>query len=83
LGIGTSPADAKIVQGDMYPWSSATPVNGIPGRVELPSVAVNVPQGQSLFFIAAATNDMFAGFGSRTPGVVIFDNAKVSLPVVR
>jgi pimeloyl-ACP methyl ester carboxylesterase len=83
LGIGTSPADAKIVQGDMYPWSSATPVNGIPGRVELPSVAVNVPQGQSLFIIAAATNDMFAGFGSRTPGVVIFDNAKVSLPVVR
>ncbi|HVS67493.1 MAG TPA: alpha/beta hydrolase [Mycobacteriales bacterium] len=83
LGIGTSPADAKIVQGDMYPWASTVPVNGISGRVELPSVAVNVPQGQSLFIIAAATNDMYAGFGSRTPGAVIFDNAKVSLPVVR
>ncbi|HVV75422.1 MAG TPA: alpha/beta hydrolase [Mycobacteriales bacterium] len=83
LGIGTSPADAKIVQGDMYPWASTTPVQGVSGRVELPSVAVNVPQGQSLFIIAAATNDMFAGFGSRTPGVVVFNNAKVSLPVVR
>lgn len=82
LGIGTSPADAKIVQGDMYPWSSTTPVNGISARVELPSVAVNVPQGESLFLITAATNDMFAGFGSRTPGAVIFSNATVALPVV-
>jgi ABC-2 type transport system ATP-binding protein len=83
LGIGTSPLDAKIVQGDMYPWASTTPLNGRPAQVELPSVAVNVPKGQSLYLIAAATNDMFLGFGSRTPGVVIFDNAKVRLPVVR
>jgi ABC-2 type transport system ATP-binding protein len=83
LGVGTSPLDAKIVQGNMYPWSSTTPLSGFPSRVEMPSVAINVPQGQSLFLVAAATNDMFLGFGSRTPGVVIFDNAKVSLPVVR
>jgi pimeloyl-ACP methyl ester carboxylesterase len=83
LGVGTSPLDAKIVQGNMSPWSSTTPLDGFPSRVEMPSVAINVPQGQSLFLLAAATNDMFLGFGSRTPGVVIFENAEVSLPVVR
>jgi hypothetical protein len=46
-------------------------------------MAVDVPAGQSLFVIAAATNDMYAGFGSRTPGAVILQNAKVALPIVR
>src|SRR4051812_19215405 len=77
LGIGTSPADAKIVQGNMYPWSSDGPVTSTPVKIELPSVAVDVPKGQSLFLIAAATNDMYAGFGSRTPGAVLLKNAKV------
>jgi ABC-2 type transport system ATP-binding protein len=83
LGIGTSPADAKIVQGNMYPWSSALPVTSMPVKIELPSVAVDVPKGQSLFLIAAATNDMYAGFGSRTPGAVVLQNARVALPLVR
>lgn len=82
LGIGTSVADAKIVQGDMYPWSSMLPVTSAPVKIELPSVAVDVPAGQSLFLITAATNDMYAGFGSRTPGAVVIQNAKVELPVV-
>src|SRR6476646_5951830 len=51
LGIGTSPADAKIVQGDVYPWSSTLPVSGETVSIELPSVAVDVPAGQSLFLI--------------------------------
>jgi len=60
--------------------AAATPS---PGKIELPSVAVDVPKGQSLFVVATATNDMYAGFGSRTPGAVILQNAKVALPVVR
>ena len=83
LGIGTSPADAKIVQGDMYPWSSLLPVTSAPVKIELPSVAVDVPAGQSLFLITAATNDMYAGFGSRTPGAVVIQDATVALPLVR
>jgi len=83
LGIGTSVADAKIVQGDMYPWSSLLPVTSAPVKIELPSVAVDVPAGQSLFLITAATNDMYAGFGSRTPGAVVIQDATVALPLVR
>jgi ABC-2 type transport system ATP-binding protein len=83
LAVGTSAADAKVVQGNMAPWSSQAPVRDLPARIELPSVAVDVPRGQSLFVVAAATNDMYAGFGSRTPGAVVIQNAKVALPVVR
>jgi pimeloyl-ACP methyl ester carboxylesterase len=83
LGIGTSPADVRIVQGNMLPWASALPVSGEHATIELPSVAVDVPKGQSLFLVAAGTNDMFLGFGSRTPGVVVLDEAKVALPLVR
>ena len=82
LAIGTSPADAKIVQGDMYPWSSQLPVTSVHVNIELPSVAVDVPKGQSLFVVAAATNDMYAGFGSRTPGVVVIQDAVAKVPVV-
>ena len=82
LAVGTSQATAKIVQGNMLPWSSLLPVNGVPASIELPSVAVDVPKGQSLFVVATGTNDMFAGFGSRTPGVVLLQNAAVRLPVL-
>lgn len=82
LGIGTSPADAKVVQGNVLPFASLTPVNGVATKIELPSVAVDVPAGQSLFVLAMATNDMFAGMGSRTPGAVVVQDAVVRLPVV-
>lgn len=82
LGIGTSVADAKIVQGNMLPWASQLPVSGVAASIQLPAVAVDVPKGQSLFVIAAATNDMYAGFGSRTPGVVVVQDAAVKVPVV-
>ena len=83
LAVGTSVVDAKIVQGNMAPWSSETPVREAPTRIELPSVAVDVPRGQSLFVVAVATNDMYGGFGSRTPGAVVLQDARVALPVVR
>ena len=82
LGIGTNPLDAKVVQGNMLPWSSQLPVNGEAVTIEMPSVAVDVPAGQSLFVLAAGTNDMFAGFGSRTPGAVVLQDAVARIPVV-
>jgi ABC-2 type transport system ATP-binding protein len=82
LGIGTSPADAKIVQGNVLPVNELLPVNGEKRSIELPSVAVDVPAGQSLFVMAMATNDMFATMGSRAPGAVVLQDAVVRLPVV-
>jgi pimeloyl-ACP methyl ester carboxylesterase len=83
LGVGTSPADAKVVQGNVLPINELLPVAGEKRSIELPSVAIDVPEGQSLFVMAMATNDMFAGFGNRTPGAVVLQEAVVRLPVVK
>lgn len=83
LAVGTSPADAKIVQNNVLPVFELEPVMGERRRIELPSVAVDVPEGQSLFVLATPVSDTFAGMGSRTPGAIVLEDAVVRLPVVR
>jgi pimeloyl-ACP methyl ester carboxylesterase len=83
LAVGTSPADAKLVQGNVLPVNELAPVTGDKRTIELPSVAVNVPKGESLYVLATAVSDAFPGFGSRTPGAIVLQNATVRLPVVR
>ncbi len=82
LAVGTSPADAKLVQNNVLPVLELEPVLGEERRIELPSVAVDVPQGESLFVMATAVSDVFAGMGSRTPGAILLEDAVVDLPVV-
>jgi len=82
LGVGTSPADAELVQNNVYPVNEFAPVDGERRRVELPSVAVDVAKGESLYLIASPISDTFVDMGSRTPGAVVFDNTIVHLPVV-
>jgi len=82
LAVGTSPADAQLVQGNVLPANELAPVAGEKRTIELPSVAVNVPKGESLFVLATAVSDAFPGFGSRTPGAIILQDASVQLPVV-
>ena len=82
LGVGTSPADAQLVQGNVLPVNELLPVGGEKRRIELPSVAVNVPKGKSLFVLAMPFSDAFPGFGSRTPGAIVLQDASVRLPVV-
>ena len=82
LAVGTSPLDAKLVQNNVLPILELAPVVGEERRIELPSVAVDVPEGQSLFVLATAVSDTFVGMGSRTPGAVVLENAVVDLPVV-
>jgi ABC-2 type transport system ATP-binding protein len=82
LAVGTSPADAHLVQNNVLPLNEAAPVNGEKRRIALPSVAINVPAGQSLYILATAVSDTFVGMGSRTPGAVIFQNTVLHLPVV-
>ncbi|HEV7887760.1 MAG TPA: CocE/NonD family hydrolase, partial [Acidimicrobiales bacterium] len=77
LAVGTSPADAQLVQGNVLPLNELLPVAGEKRSIELPSVAVDVPKGQSLFVLASAVSDMFAAMGSRTPGAVVLQDAAV------
>ncbi len=82
LAIGTSPADAKLVQKNVMPLNEETPVSGERRRIELPAVAVDVPEGQNLYLLTSALSDSFVGFGSRTAGVITLDNTRVHLPRV-
>jgi ABC-2 type transport system ATP-binding protein len=82
LAVGTSAADAHLVQNNVLPINELAPVNGEHRRIALPSVAVNVPKGQSLFVLASPVSDTFAGMGSRTPGAVVLANTVAHLPVV-
>jgi pimeloyl-ACP methyl ester carboxylesterase len=82
LAVGTTPADAQLVQGNVLPINELLPVAGESRHIELPSVAVDVPKGQTLYLLVTAVSDAFPGFGSRTPGVMVLQDATVRLPVV-
>jgi ABC-2 type transport system ATP-binding protein len=82
LAVGTSPLDAHLVQNNVMPLDEEKPVTGQRRRVELPAVAVDVPEGKSLYLVASAISDTFAGMGSRVPGVVVLEDTKVHLPTV-
>jgi ABC-2 type transport system ATP-binding protein len=82
LAVGTSSLDAKLVQGNVLPVNEPDPVLGEWRHVALPSVAVNVPRGKSLFILASPISDTFVGMGTRTPGAITIDSTVVHLPVV-
>lgn len=82
LAVGTTPADAHLVQNNVLPLNEASPVVGEARRITLPSVAIDVPAGQTLYLLASPVSDTFVGMGSRTPGAVVLENTVLHLPVV-
>jgi len=82
LAVGTSPADAHLVQNNVLPINELAPVTGEHRRIALPSVAVDVPKGQTLYVLASPVSDTFVGMGSRTPGAVVLQDTVAHLPVV-
>lgn len=81
LSVGATPATAQIVQNNVIPLRQRLPVVDSPLNMELPGVAVEVPEGQSLYLTVSALSDMFIGT-ARTPGVFLITGAEVDLPVV-
>jgi ABC-2 type transport system ATP-binding protein len=81
LSVGTTPADATVVQNNVMPLHESLPVVGAERTFELPAVAVDVPAGKKLFLTVTAISDMFVGHGSRTPGALLLEDVKVGLPV--
>jgi ABC-2 type transport system ATP-binding protein len=82
LAVGKSPANAQLVQDNVLPLRTTQPVTGEPRRIALPSVAVDVPAGQTLYVFASPVSDSFGGMSSRTPGAVVLDHTVAHLPVV-
>ena len=81
LSVGTSPADAKVIQNNTLPHRETGIIPGLKRRIELPSVAARVAKGQSLFLTVSPVADMFGGHGSRTPGALLLEDLEVHVPV--
>ena len=84
LSVGTSMADAKVVQNNMMPLRELLPIVQTERVIDLPGVAVDVKKGEKLFLTVSPVSDMSFGHGSvRTPGVVTLENLRLDVPVVR
>jgi ABC-2 type transport system ATP-binding protein len=83
LSVGTSPATAVVVQNNVMPLNEEMPLTATARSIELPGVAVDVPEGQKLFLTVSPVSDMFVGHGSRTPGGLVLRDTVVQVPVVK
>jgi hypothetical protein len=79
LSVGTTPADARIVQNNTMPLREADIVHRARRTIDLPAVAVDVPAGKRLFLTVSPVADMFMGRGSRNPGVLQLDHVKLEI----
>ena len=65
------------------PLRELTPVVRQQRTIELPGIAVEVPEGQNAYLTISPVSDMYAGHGSiRTPGAVTLEDMTVNLPEV-
>jgi pimeloyl-ACP methyl ester carboxylesterase len=80
LAVGTTPAEAKVVHNNLMPLRQIMPTTGEKFRIELPGVAVKVPEGQQLFLTMTPVSDIYFGHGSRTPSAMVLSDLKVTLP---
>lgn len=80
LSVGTTPADALVVQNNVMPLRRALPVQDDRFEIELPGVAVEVPEGQTLYLTVSPVADMYAAHGSRVPGAFVLSDTVLELP---
>lgn len=83
LSVGETPATAQVLQNNVMPLHEPEPVDGVDRTIELPGVAADVREGETLFLTLSATSDMFPLHGStRTPGVMLLEDLTVGVPLV-
>jgi ABC-2 type transport system ATP-binding protein len=83
LSVGATPADARIVQNNMMPLREEEPVEEQQRTIELPGIAIEVPEGENLYLTASPVSDASFGHGStRSPGLIVLEDAVVHVPVL-
>ena len=83
LAVGTTPADAAVIQNNLLPLHQILPVQDQKFEIELPGVVAEIGEGQSLFLTVSPVSDMYFGHGSRTPGAVVLNDLKLTLATSR
>jgi pimeloyl-ACP methyl ester carboxylesterase len=80
LSIGSTPADALVIQNNLMPLRQIMPGTDQKFDIELPGVAVEVPEGKILFLTISPVSDMYFGHGSRVPAAMILNDLMLTLP---
>jgi ABC-2 type transport system ATP-binding protein len=80
LSVGTSPADARVLQNNVMPLRKILPGQDEKFEIRLPGVVAEVPEGQSLFLTVSPISDMSFEHGSRVPGAVVLNGVELTLP---
>jgi hypothetical protein len=80
LSMGSSPQNARIVQNNVMPYREIRAVVDKPFSFDLAGVAVEVPEGQTLYLTITPTSDAFAANGTRGGGAMAFSGLTLSLP---
>lgn len=80
LAVGTTPADARVIQNNLMPLRRGLPVQGDDFRIELPGIAAQIAEGETLFLTITPVSDMSFGHGSRVPGPMVLDALELTLP---
>ena len=80
LSIGTSPANARVIDNQLMPLRVLRQSVDVPFSIDLSGVAIEVPEGQSLFLTITPISDMFAGTGARTSAGLVLSDVELSLP---
>ncbi len=83
LAIGTTPADATVIQNNLLPLHQMLPGQDQKFAIELPGVVARVPKGQTLFLTVSPVSDMYFGHASRTPGGFVLNGLTLTLPTAR
>lgn len=80
LAVGQTPADATVVNNNLYPVRTE-----LPGEhaidTELAGLAVDIDEDETLYLVVTPVSDMFVHHGSRTPGGLVFTDVSVHLPI--
>ena len=79
LAVGTSPADARVVQNNLMPLRQVKPAADKNFRIDLAGVAVEVPKGESLYLAITPQSDMFFAHGSRAVGGLVLSDLRLNL----
>jgi pimeloyl-ACP methyl ester carboxylesterase len=78
LSVGTSPADATVISNNVLPLREAIPVVDKAFEIELPGIAADVPEGQSLFLTISPVSDLSFGSSTKGAGGFLFTDLAVT-----
>jgi len=80
ISVGATPGTAEVVQNNVLPIRRLLPTVGERLDTELPGIGVVVPAGMNVYLTVSPAATAFLGT-SRLPGIVLIQNATVSLPI--